>query len=79
MLAISPVHRRLAELNLINRRRNLTPAEMAEVAHCLHVNAEIVRKLDELKQLSMVAYTAGDMDWQHEICRQIDEIEVKLI
>lgn len=83
MIAIHPVHRRLAELQLIAKRRGgydrLTAAEQMDLHHCLQANARLVRRLDELKQLSFIAYQAGDMDWVAEVCRQIDELEAKLI
>lgn len=83
MIAIHPVHRRLAELQLIAERRGgydrLTAAEQMDLHHCLRANATLVRRLDELKQLSFIAYQVGDMDWVAEVCRQIDELEAKMI
>lgn len=83
MIGIHVCHRRLAELQLIAERRGgydrLTAAEQMDLHHCLRVNAQLVRKLDELKQLSFIAYQAGDMDWVAEVCRQIDELEAKMI
>lgn len=34
-----------------------------------------VRTLDELKNLSLIAYTAGDMNWLHKICASIEIVE----
>lgn len=79
MIGIHPVHRRLAELHFIGEKRKWTYAEVLELHHCLQVNANLVRRLDELKQLAFVAHCAGDMEWEQEICRKIDELEVKMI
>lgn len=83
MIGIHPVHRRLAELQLIAERRGgydqLTVREQMDLHHCLQVNAKLVRRLDELKQLSFIAYTVNDADWQHEICRRIEELEAKML
>jgi hypothetical protein len=83
VIGIHPVHRRLAELQIKADRRGgydqLTIREQMDLHHCLRVNATLVRQMDELKQLSFIAYLAGDMDWMADICRQIDELEAKMI
>lgn len=79
MLAVSVVHRRLAELELINRKRSWTIEEVHEVKHCLRLNANLVQRLDELKNLAFVAHCASDYKWEMEICGDIEELEVKLI
>lgn len=79
MIAIHPVHRRLAELHLIATKRSWTQAEIVEVHQCMMANAALVIRLDELKQLAFAAQIGGDMDWVQEICRQIDELEAKMI
>ena len=79
MIGIHPVHRRLAELELVQRKRRWTQTEILEVQHCLRVNANLVRRLDELKQLAFHAYEMGDMDWHNDLCRQIDEVEATMI
>lgn len=83
MIGIHPVHRRLAELLEKSVRlcglKYLSDAEQAEISHCLHVNAKLVRELDQLKQLSFIAYEAGDVEWQHELCERIDKLEASLI
>ena len=83
MIGIHPVHRRLAELQLIAERRGgydqLTIREQMDLHHCLQVNANLVRRLDELKQMSFIAYQAGDLEWVQEVCQKIDELEAKMI
>lgn len=79
MLVISPVHRRLAELHIIATKRSWTYAEAKEVHQCLQANANLVRKLDELKQLAYVAQLSGDMEWVQEICAKIEEVEATIM
>lgn len=83
MIGIHPVHRRIAELTIIAEQKKgfdrLTPAELTELYICLRVNAELVRRLDELKNLAFVAHCAGDHEWEQDICRQIDALEVTML
>jgi len=79
MLALHIIHRRMAELTIKAKQlggyHNLPTAEQRELEHCLTLNAGLVQRLDELKELSFIAYQAGDMDWLHEIGKKIDAIE----
>lgn len=75
MIGIHPIHRRLAELHMLSKKRELTPLEWADLTHCIKQNATLVLKLDWLKELSVTAYAMQDTDWQHEICAQTKEIE----
>lgn len=83
MIGIHFVHRRLAEIDhkavQLGGYNRLPPDDQIELRHCLIANAKLVRKLDELKQLAFIAHLADDMDWQQDICSQIDELEVKLL
>ncbi|WP_192043368.1 DUF7667 family protein [Paenibacillus lycopersici] len=82
MIGIHPVHRRLAELLEKSTRLGgliyLSGAEQAEISHCLHINAKLVRELDQLKQLAWIACEAGDVEWQYELCERIDKLEATL-
>ena len=83
MIGIHVVHRRLAELTLKAMRlggyHKLTIAEQKDLEHCLKVNASIVTKLDELKNLAFIAHCAGDTEWEQEICARIDRLEATII
>lgn len=83
MIGIHVVHRRMAELHekatQAGGYENLSKSDFIELEHCLKVNAKIVQKLDELKQLSFIAYQSGDMEWVQEISARIDQIESTLI
>jgi hypothetical protein len=82
MIAITAVHRRLAELADKAKRlggyANLSEAEQVELSHCLHANANLVYRYDVLTTLSWIAHEVNDVEWQHDICRQIDELESKM-
>jgi len=83
MVAIHPVHRRLAELHFKSTKLGgyayLTKAEQIELNHCMAVNADLILRLDGLKRIAFHAHLIGDMDWQQEICQKIEELEAKLI
>lgn len=84
MIGIHPVHRRLAELALKAKAggrgyEHLSRFEREELTHCLAVNLELVRKLDSLKSLALIAYEQGDMTWHNEICERLDELEAGML
>lgn len=74
-MGVMPYHVRLAELFLLQRRRLLKDAEVLEMTHCLTANANYCWDLVKLQNMSYAAYAAGDMEWLHEICAQIDALE----
>ncbi|MGN7457903.1 DUF7667 family protein [Paenibacillus pasadenensis] len=71
---VKSFHARLAELYTINKRREMSCAELAEIDHCLQQNAKYVHELAYLENLSIMASMTSDVDWQHEICRDIDDL-----
>ncbi|UUZ85631.1 hypothetical protein LJK88_20290 [Paenibacillus sp. P26] len=80
MLAIHPIHRRLAEITLkAAKRGDYTAQELSEIMHILHANASLVYKLDGLKELSFLAHVIGDMEWQQELVAEIDKLEAKCL
>lgn len=79
MIAIHPIHRRMAELFMISKRRDLTYSEALEMQHCIEVNANLVVAMDSLKTLSMLAYEQNDTEWLHEISKKIDGLEAQCI
>ncbi len=60
---------------MVNKRRPLTDAEMMEVHHCLSANVDYVWKMCYLQNLSLMASMTDDIEWQFEICAQIDELQ----
>ncbi|NTZ20902.1 hypothetical protein EXW96_26305 [Paenibacillus sp. JMULE4] len=83
MIAIHPIHRRLAELQMKAERLGgwgkLPKSEQQEISYCLTVNAKLVYELDALKSLAFHAHEMGDLEWEQDLCRKIDELEVKMI
>ena len=83
MIAIHPVHRRLAEIHLQAQKaggyQKLPFSVQMEFNQCITANANLVMRLDELKNLAFVAHCAGDAEWEQEVCRKIDELEARMI
>lgn len=83
MIGIHPVHRRLAEIAYMSTDKHGTMKigwpEMQLIMPLLRQNMLLVQKLDELKQLAFVAHCSGDFEWEQEICRKIDELEVEML
>lgn len=78
-MGVMPYHVRLAELFLLQRQRPLTDAEVMEMTHCLTANAKYCWDIVSLQNMSYAAYAAGDMEWLHDICAQIDTYEIAWI
>ncbi|WP_211746390.1 hypothetical protein [Paenibacillus sp. Marseille-Q4541] len=82
-VAIHDIHRMLAAIYF----RSLTPEgklkvhwlDQISIVAILQKNAELVHQLDSLKSLAFHAHEIGDMDWQQEICKQIEELEAQCI
>lgn len=69
-----PVHVRLAELRMMQKKRVLTAKEQLELEQCLDANMNKAFAVSKLKNLSYIASTINDTIWQHEICQQIDKV-----
>lgn len=80
MIAIHPIHRRMAEIIYMStdQRGNtvIGVPEMQLLIPLLRQNLELVRRLDELKSLALEAQVSGDTEWVQDICQKIDQIEV---
>lgn len=71
------VHWRMAELWTTQQKRDLTESEVREMGICLQANANYARKLARLYNLSGMASQTDDIDWLHEICADIDKLELE--
>lgn len=71
------IHDRLAELWTIQKKRSLSELEMKEWVECLNFHENYFRKLSKLKNLSYAAYLVNDIDWQHEICANIEKLDMQ--
>lgn len=79
-LAIHIIHRRLAEaaymhMNHTTGRIKVENIPIRLLELLLQQNYMLIRQYDELHELSMVAYTAGQTDWLHDICQAIDYLK----
>lgn len=82
VIGIHSIHRKLAviwEMNTDIKGNTVIGApQMQQIIPLLKRNYELVRQLDELKQLSFIAYEMGDMVWQQDIVAKIDRLEQEL-
>jgi hypothetical protein len=72
-----PIHWRMAELTVLQERRGLTMKELDELDGCLAENANYARELANLYNLSGIASATDDMEWLHEVCAEIDQLEIQ--
>lgn len=82
-IGIHKTHRALARIYMNCKRSNgqvlFTLPEYMTVMALLEMNAELVHKLDSLKELAFHAHEVGDFEWEQEICKQIEELEAQCI
>lgn len=74
------VYRRLAEL--WNKQSNvceLSDDEKEELKMCLDAHTNLARQIAEAENMSFVAHTVEDVEWQHEICATIENLHNKMI
>lgn len=76
-----PIHKRLAELWQKGKHTNknspihgLSDKEVREFIICLDANLGLAWKLARLENLSLVASIIKDIEWQHELCAEIDQL-----
>ncbi|RBP89361.1 hypothetical protein DFO70_1118 [Cytobacillus firmus] len=74
MVIIWSVHKRLAELRQKQRTRELNSQEEMELQQCLDANMFRCLQIARLQNESFVAHLSNDHDWQHDVCRKLDEI-----
>lgn len=79
MIGIHPIHRKMALVTYMSMNQdgqiNLDDIAVKLLQPLLKQNLRMIQRLDELKSLSYIAYTLGDIDWQHEICQRIEALE----
>jgi len=74
---IHPLHRRMAEILYMSTSSGETligDVEIKLLLPLLHQNMRLIQQLDNLKQLSFIAYMANDFDWQHDLCARIEAL-----
>lgn len=81
-IAIHPIHRKLAEVFFLARNANgvfeIDEVVERQLESLLRQNFRMIQRLDELKNLSQIAYENNEIEWQHDICRNIEQLEQDL-
>ena len=75
-MKIYPFHLRMAELYLKGKTETLTTKEIKEMFKCHEANVDMCYKIGNLYELSYQASMTNDSEWLHDICRQIQAIEL---
>lgn len=74
-LKVHTVHQRLAELWAKKKKRGyLTEKEKEELEMCLDWNVTYCWNIARLRTLSFLAHETNDVEWQHQICAEIDRL-----
>lgn len=68
------VAERFIELSILQTKRRLTPTEKREMNEALVYLEEREWEKAKLKNFSLMASMTNDSDWQHDLCRQIDQM-----
>lgn len=69
----SPIINRVAQLRITQKIRGLDQVQQKELDLCLDWIVNHCWRQAHLRNLSLMASMTNDIDWQHEICRDIDE------
>ncbi|WP_240419208.1 DUF7667 family protein [Paenibacillus periandrae] len=75
-MAFLPMYQRLAELWTVKQQRQLTADEKIEMDQCLKLNAKLCWDMAYLENVSMMASLTADVEWQHEICLEIESLQL---
>jgi hypothetical protein len=82
VVGIHPLHRKLAQVwemsTDVKGNTTIGAVQMQQIIPLLKRNYELIRQLDELKELSFVAYSMGDHDWLMAISERIEVLEQEL-
>lgn len=69
------VAERFIELCIHEKNRRLSIVERFEKQECLKYLERRFWELAKLKNLSLMAGMTEDVDWQHELCAEIEKLE----
>lgn len=69
------IHWRLAELWLLQQKRDLTEDERLEMSYCMKLNATYAQKLSDQYNYALMASMTNDWVWLHEVSTEIDKLE----
>lgn len=83
MIGIHKLHRQIALITAMNINKSgileMGLPELRLLMPLLLKNYKLVAELDALKELAFHAHEMGDMEWQQDICKQIEELEAQLV
>lgn len=71
---MSIVAERFIELCILERKRPLTKQEVYELNEALDYLERLEWEKAKLKNLSLMASMTNDTEWQHELCKELDQI-----
>lgn len=77
---IHPIHQRMAEITRrLDRDLDLTPETrlklQSELLQCLRANESLCTKMARIHNLSILASETNDIEWQHELCAEIEQLQ----
>ena len=76
-MKIYPFHLRMAELFLKGQKEILTKKEIKEMFKCQQSNVDICLRTIHLYEQSYIAAEMNDREWNLEVCRKIQELEMQ--
>ena len=68
-----PFYHRLAELHAKGKKRKLSTVEYTEMMHCLDLHIDMMYAMSMCKNMSFLAHSTDDRDWQIEICAEVQK------
>lgn len=58
------------------QKRQLSPSEAVELEQCQQLNVNYVSEAAYLANMSLLASMSKDINWQHEICKEIEQFQL---
>ncbi|WP_127585774.1 DUF7667 family protein [Paenibacillus koleovorans] len=71
-LSDSPIICRIAQLRVVQKARGLDPVQLQELKLCLDWIVNYCWRQALLKNQALKASMTNDVDWLHELCRDLD-------
>lgn len=83
MIGIHPVHRKLATIAhmCVDKHGDLVMGmpELKLLMPLLRDNFHLIHRLDSLKELAFHAHEMGDLEWEMELCKKIEDLEATML
>lgn len=71
---MDPVAERFIELSVIKRHRKLTISETREYNESFKHLEKLEWEKAKIKNLSLAAHITDDIDWQHDLCSELEKL-----